>query len=120
MFLVMSIIGCAAMIPINITMSHSNSTYSKSLSAFATMTPQYVSTNGIWSQVICAWVLDIIVAFFLWWNYKAILALRRKYFQSPDYQRSLHARTLMVCRARHRLYLIVTRLANLLLSPIDH
>lgn len=95
MFLVMSIVGCAVMIPINIILSRSNS-YTKGLSVFATMTPQYVSTNGIWSQVICAWIFDIIVALFLWWNYKAVLALRRRYFQSSDYQRSLHARTLMI------------------------
>lgn len=94
-FVVLSIIGCLVMIPINITQSGHND-FTKTLSAFSTMTPLYVTTNAIWSQVVCAWVFDIIVAFFLWRNYKAVLALRRRYFESPDYQRSLHARTLMV------------------------
>ncbi|KAL5357708.1 hypothetical protein BJX96DRAFT_172782 [Aspergillus floccosus] len=93
-FIFLSIIGCGVMIPINITQSNGDGV--PGLSAFATMTPLYATTNSIWSQVVCAWLFDIIVAFFLWRNYKAVLALRRKYFQSSDYQRSLHARTLMI------------------------
>ncbi|KAF9889047.1 hypothetical protein FE257_008024 [Aspergillus nanangensis] len=93
-FIFLSIIGCGVMIPLNLTQSNNSST--ASLSAFATMTPLYVTTNAIWSQVVCAWAFDIIVAFFLWRNYKAVFVLRRKYFQSSDYQRSLHARTLMI------------------------
>jgi hypothetical protein len=96
-FIILSIIGCGVMIPVNITKS--NGSDISSLSAFATMTPLYVTTEAIWSQVICAWAFDIIIAYFLWRNYKAVTALRRKYFQSSDYQRSLHARTLMVCCA---------------------
>ena len=101
-FLVMSVIGLAVMIPVNTVLSrsnYSNSTGGKSSSAskaFTTMTPLYVSSKAIWSQVICAWAFDIIVGFFLWWNYRAIVGLRRRYFKSPEYQRTLHARTLMV------------------------
>ncbi|KAL1968332.1 hypothetical protein VTN77DRAFT_1861 [Rasamsonia byssochlamydoides] len=94
MFLVLSIIGCAVLIPINI--SQSGGAVTQGFSAFATMTPMYVSTEAIWSQVICAWAFDAIVVFFLWQNYRGVLALRRRYFQSPEYQMSLHARTLMV------------------------
>jgi hypothetical protein len=94
-FIFLSIIGCGVMIPINITQSNGDGV--PGLSAFTAMTPLYATTNAIWSQVICAWLFDIIVVFFLWRNYKAVLALRRKYFQSSDYQRSLSARTLMVC-----------------------
>lgn len=82
------------MIPLNLTQSNKDS--KANLPAFVTMTPLYVSVQAIWGQVICAWAFDLIVAFFLWKNYKAVYALRRKYFQSSDYQRSLHARTLMV------------------------
>lgn len=96
-FIILSIIGCGVMIPVNLTQS--NGSGISSLSAFATMTPLYVTTEAIWSQVICAWAFDIILAYFLWRNYKAVTALRRKYFESSDYQRSLHARTLMVCYA---------------------
>ncbi|KAJ5760704.1 hypothetical protein N7520_007860 [Penicillium odoratum] len=95
-FICMSIIGCAIMIPVNLAESKSNANYS-SLSVLELMTPLYVTnTMAIWSQVACAWAFDIIVVFFLWRNYRAVRALRRKYFQSSDYQRSLHARTLMI------------------------
>ncbi|KAL4810295.1 hypothetical protein BDV18DRAFT_130704 [Aspergillus unguis] len=91
-FIFLSIIGCGVMIPVNLVQSNSP----KDTNAFATMTPLYITTNAVWSQVICAWAFDIIVAYFLWRNYRAVLKLRRRYFESSDYQRSLHARTLMI------------------------
>ncbi|KAJ5888015.1 hypothetical protein N7495_008056 [Penicillium taxi] len=95
-FIIMSIIGCAIMIPVNVIESRSNS-FTESLSAFSTMTPLYVtSTTAIWSQVACAWVFDIIISFFLFRTYQAVRKMRRQYFQSSDYQRSMHARTLMI------------------------
>ncbi|PYH77266.1 DUF221-domain-containing protein [Aspergillus uvarum CBS 121591] len=93
-FIFLSIIGCGVMIPLNLTQSQGDTV--SQFGAFATMTPLYVSTDAIWGQVVCAWLFDIIVVFFLWRNYKGVLSLRRKYFQSADYQRSLHARTLMI------------------------
>ena len=93
-FIFMSIVGCSIMIPVNLTQS--DGALKQGFSAFSTMTPLYVSTTAVWSQVACAWAFDIIIAFFLWGNYRAIVRLRRNYFESADYQRSLHARTLMV------------------------
>ncbi|KAJ5167978.1 uncharacterized protein N7482_003572 [Penicillium canariense] len=94
-FILFSIIGCLIMIPVNITQS--NTAYSSALTTFSKMTPLSVfNQTAIWSQVVCAWCFDIILAFFLWRNYKAVRNLRRQYFQSSEYQRSLHARTLMV------------------------
>lgn len=81
------------MIPVNLTRSNEVN----GSNAFSTMTPLYLETNAIWSQVVCAWAFNIIIAYFLWRNYKGVLGLRRRYFESSDYQRSLHARTLMVC-----------------------
>lgn len=93
-FLVLTVIGCLVMIPINITESDEGMT--QDLSTFSTMTPMYVFSEALWSHVACAWGFDAIVAYFLWRNYKAVAVLRKRYFQSSDYQRSLHARTLMV------------------------
>ncbi|KAJ5590779.1 hypothetical protein N7450_004751 [Penicillium hetheringtonii] len=94
--IIMSIIGCLVMIPVNVTQSQDFQSKSD-MSALNDMTPLHVlKANAMWSQVACAWVFDIIIAFFLWRNYRAVRALRRQYFQSSDYQRSLHARTLMI------------------------
>ncbi|EEH04796.1 DUF221 domain-containing protein [Histoplasma capsulatum G186AR] len=92
MFLVLSIIGCLVMIPVNVSQSSSPA----GISAFATMTPQFVSTRAMWSHVVCLWIFDVVVAYFLWRNYKVVSALRRHYFESSDYQESLHAKTLLI------------------------
>lgn len=95
-FILLSLIGCVVMIPVNLTESKGN-TELKGITTFSNMTPLYIQNpSAIWSQVACAWAFDIIVAYFLWRNYKAVRDLRRKYFQSSDYQRSMHARTLMI------------------------
>ncbi|KAL1957909.1 hypothetical protein VTO42DRAFT_5301 [Malbranchea cinnamomea] len=88
-FLILSVLGCAIMIPINLSASDSGP--SQILTAFTTMAPK-----ALWSHIACVWIFDIIVAYFLWRNYCAVRNLRRRYFQSSDYQRSLHARTILV------------------------
>ena len=93
-FVSLGLIGLLVMIPVNITMR--NKGISGGLDAFAIMTPLYVFGNGLWSQVVCAWAFDIIVCYFLWHNYRRVRTLRRNYFESQEYQRSLHARTLIV------------------------
>ncbi|KAJ9214457.1 hypothetical protein DTO166G4_3861 [Paecilomyces variotii] len=93
-FICLSIIGCTVMIPVNLAESSSEQT--AQFSKFSLMTPMYVSTTAIWSQVVMAWAFDAIAIYFLWRNYVGICALRRRYFESSEYQRSLHARTLMV------------------------
>lgn len=60
------------------------------------MTPQFMAGQIFWAMVACAWMIDIVVCLFLWWNYRAVARLRREYFESKDYQNSLHARTLMI------------------------
>lgn len=93
MFIIISIIGCGVMIPVNVVDSN------KSIStgaALAVMTPQFVFGSAYWAHVVCAWVFDIIIAYFLWHNYRRVRRLRRQYFASSEYQRSLHARTLMI------------------------
>ncbi|KAI1933653.1 hypothetical protein LOZ66_005583 [Ophidiomyces ophidiicola] len=95
MFLVLSLVGCAIMIPVNVTGSERS--ISKTASIFSTMTPMYVfSYKALWTHIALAWIFDAIVAFFLWHNYRAMGRLRRAYFQGPDFQQSLHARTIMV------------------------
>ncbi|KAI5295143.1 hypothetical protein KEM55_006318, partial [Ascosphaera atra] len=95
MFLVLSVLGCGIMIPVNIKESKVDSAPS-GLSAFTLMTPMYVFNDSLWSQVACAWAFDGIVCGFLWWTYRAMCRLRRQYFESPEYKMSLHARTLLI------------------------
>lgn len=91
-FLCMSVIGCAILIPVNMTQSvrFSSDTW------LIRLTPNTAWNNAQWATVLCAWLFNVIVIGFLWWNYRKILHLRREYFESTEYQQSLHARTLMV------------------------
>lgn len=93
-FLILGIIGLLVMIPVNV--GDREKSISSGLDAFAIMTPLYVFGNGLWAQVVCAWIFDAIVCYFLWHNYRRVHRLRRDYFQSQDYQQSLHARTLLI------------------------
>ncbi|KAI9686879.1 MAG: hypothetical protein M1822_002632 [Bathelium mastoideum] len=98
MFAVLTVVGCAIIIPVNIKggfASGHGKTFND-ISSFMKLTPQYVSGNFFWAFVVSAYLFDIIICYFLWSNYRAILRLRRNYFQSADYQKSLHSRSLMV------------------------
>ncbi|MCJ1385080.1 hypothetical protein MMC17_008198 [Xylographa soralifera] len=94
-FLVLSIVGCGILIPVHIFESSGYPTGSPTQRAFATMTPQYVlEGTPMWSHVVCTWVFDITIVFFLWRNYRAVAELKKQYFKSLDYRMSLHSRTL--------------------------
>lgn len=99
MFIVLAIVGCAIIIPIDVTKSVA---FQKDLAngntptAIFLMTPQFLFGDIFWVFVALAYIFDIIVCAFLWWTYRAVHRLRRKYLESPDYQNTLHSRTLMI------------------------
>jgi hypothetical protein len=91
-FLAITILGCGILIPINLSQGQKF----PSSNAVSKVTPVYTFGSANWGMTICAWLFNIILAGYLWWNYKAVLRLRRQYYDSPEYKSSLHARTLMV------------------------
>ncbi len=68
----------------------------KSKAAIFLMTPKDLLGSIFWVFVAFAYVVDIVVCGFLWWTYRAVYALRRNYMESPEYQNSLHSRTLLI------------------------
>lgn len=95
LFLVLSVLGVGILVPIHIKYYHQYGTAPDKW--VAKITPLYVREGPIWAQVVIAWLFNGIICFFLWWNYRKILRLKRLYFESEEYQSSLHARSLMVC-----------------------
>ncbi|TGO39847.1 hypothetical protein BHYA_0047g00510 [Botrytis hyacinthi] len=91
-FLCITVVGCGILIPINMSQGQ----WATGADFVSRVTPVNVWGSNNWGMTICAWLFDLIVIFFLWWNYRAVLNLRRTYFESADYQASLHARTLMI------------------------
>ncbi|TVY73510.1 Uncharacterized protein LSUE1_G007784 [Lachnellula suecica] len=94
-FLVLTVIGCGILIPINLLKAATDSSWTGQ-KPVSKVTPVNVYGNDVWGMVICAWLFNAVIAGFLWWNYKAILRLRRQYYDSHEYRASLHARTLMI------------------------
>ncbi|ROT41768.1 DUF221-domain-containing protein [Sodiomyces alkalinus F11] len=93
MFLVLSLFVLAVLIPVNLTQADE---IGSGRTWIARLTPALVWGEGQWSQVAIAYIMNTTVMFFLWWNYRKVLHLRRRYFESEEYQNSLHSRTLMM------------------------
>ena len=101
MFLALSAVGFLLLLPANVISADRSQIKQGSggQNYFATMTPQYIGQKrhgSLWVHVASVWAIDLIVGFFLWWNYVAVTSLRRQYFESPEYLMSLHSRTLMI------------------------
>ncbi len=97
MFITVTVVCIGVILPTNvITNRHSKMASSHGASGFWTATtPQYTRGAGLWVHVVCMYLINAIVAFFLWRTYRKVTQLRRNYFESPDYLQSLHSRTLM-------------------------
>ncbi|KAK2608609.1 hypothetical protein QQS21_002835 [Conoideocrella luteorostrata] len=98
MFLVLALIGVGILVPVNLTnfIDYGGKDNPVKTEWMLKITPQNVRGAPIWSVVVVGYLFNIVVMGFLWWNYRKVLHLRRLYFESDDYQHSLHARTLML------------------------
>ncbi|KAK4198372.1 hypothetical protein QBC40DRAFT_178837 [Triangularia verruculosa] len=88
-FAVLTVLGCSILIPINWTRTAMDDVWLNRI------TPNMVWGTAHWATVSVAWIFNIVICGFLWWNYRKVVQLRRKYYESEEYQQSLHSRTLM-------------------------
>lgn len=99
-FTCVTIVGCGVIIPVNLISGKDDAatftSQGDTVTVFTRLTPSYVYGEVYWAFIILAYVFDIIICFFLWRNYRGVHRLRRAYFESPEYQRSLHSRTLLI------------------------
>jgi hypothetical protein len=95
-FLILAVIGCAVLIPINVAGGHALYSQWSNIATLMKFTPQYIFGQKFWAYVCLAYVFQALVFFFIWRNYRSVLRLRRTYFNSQDYRSSLHSRTLLV------------------------
>ncbi|KAF4587907.1 DUF221 domain protein [Ophiocordyceps camponoti-floridani] len=94
MFLVLALVGIAILVPVNVT---NTAAYDGQHGEWSMrITPRGVWGAPQWAQVVVAWLFDLIIIGFLWFNYRSVLRLRRQYFETDEYQNSLHSRTLML------------------------
>lgn len=90
LFLALTLIGCGILVPVNLI----NGKKSKGLYK---ITPLNTFGRSNWATVAVAWLVVFTMMGILYWEYRAVLRLRRQYYDSMEYKTSLHARTLMVC-----------------------
>ena len=95
-FVLVTILAVAILLPANVISSKKHINQIVGHGFLNLSTPQYVTTPALWVHVVCAWAINIIVAFFLWRNYTAVTRMRRQYFESAEYLTALHSRTLML------------------------
>ncbi|KAI1176568.1 hypothetical protein F4777DRAFT_263679 [Nemania sp. FL0916] len=95
LMIVLSVIGLGVYIPLNVTQNTKNQILDKT-NVFIRLTPLGVWGSACWAHVIVSYIFDILVCAFIWWNYRAVTRLRQQYLDSPEYQESLHSRTLMI------------------------
>ncbi|KAI0109498.1 hypothetical protein GGR51DRAFT_558191 [Nemania sp. FL0031] len=93
-FLIIAVLGTAVLLPIYWTKTILDKDSTQKW--FLRLTPINVWGEPIWALVVIGYLFNIVICGFLWWNYRQIFRLRRLYFESEDYQRSLSARTLML------------------------
>ncbi|TPX12456.1 uncharacterized protein E0L32_006868 [Thyridium curvatum] len=74
MFVIMAILGCAVLIPVNYTKAFR---YGDPVWLLL-LTPMNVLGQPNWVQVVLIWLYTIIVAGFLWWNYRKLFDIPKK------------------------------------------
>ncbi|KAK8089776.1 hypothetical protein PG997_004737 [Apiospora hydei] len=92
-FAVLAVLSCAILLPINWTKNVQQDQPSLLLMR---MTPIAVWGKNTWGLVIVGYLSNAVICGFLWWNYRKVVELRRYYFETEEYQHSLHSRTLML------------------------
>lgn len=108
-FLILTVLGCCIVIPVNVTCNRkafNNITQNpdpKSPPAskqewYALTSSQLVFGNCVYGHITLAYAFSLIILGLLWKNYREITKLRKRYYDSPEYMNSLHARSLMVRR----------------------
>ncbi|TKX26371.1 hypothetical protein C1H76_1333 [Elsinoe australis] len=97
MMTALAIIGCGILLPTNIVAGRGMTRSFSGIEFLPRLTPQFLyQSSAFWAYVVVAYLFDGIICYFLWYNYRAIVRLRRNYFDSAEYQQSLASRTLLV------------------------
>lgn len=97
-FAILTVLGCGVLIPINVigtnaTVKSDTLTTSNPL---LRLTIYYLTGNRLIPHIAFSYVFTILLMYLIWVNYRKVVHLRQTYFNSDEYQASLHARTLMV------------------------
>lgn len=101
MFLCIGVLCCAVLIPVNVVYNLKN-VKAANRNYLLMLTMENVRGDWLWAHVVGTYLLTLIVFWFVWRNYSAIVALRWQWFRSKTYQEQLHARSLLITSVSKR------------------
>ncbi|GAA5914365.1 uncharacterized protein JCM6883_003166 [Sporobolomyces salmoneus] len=101
MFLCIGVLCCAVLIPVNVVYNLKN-VKAENRNYLLMLTMENVRGDWLWAHVVGTYLLTLIVFWFIWRNYSAIVTLRWQWFRSKTYQESLHARSLLITSVSKR------------------
>ncbi|GJJ74782.1 calcium permeable stress-gated cation channel [Entomortierella parvispora] len=97
-FVIMAVIGCGALIPINIistTRSQVEDQPPPDKISLLTMAG-VVDFDWLWAHVAATWMFSLVLIFAMLHGYRSFLKFRIQYFESTSYQENMASRTLML------------------------
>ncbi|KAG6920196.1 hypothetical protein DXG01_004965 [Tephrocybe rancida] len=97
LFLGIAFLTCSVLIPINVTYNLKN-TDAKKRDILSILTIRDVNGNLLYAHVAVTYLITLMIIGFVHIHWKAMIALRRTWFRSPEYLESFYARTLTVRR----------------------
>ncbi|KAF8939977.1 hypothetical protein EDD21DRAFT_400195 [Dissophora ornata] len=97
-FLIMAVVGCGVLIPINVIATiraQTNGAMPADKIAMLTMAG-ITDFKWFWAHVACVWFFSLVMFFAMYHGYKSFLKFRIRYFESEAYQEDMASRTIML------------------------
>ena len=98
-FITLAVIGCAVAIPVNVIFnlrSPMNNSVTTASDILMLLTPIFVTGTPLIANIVLGYVFNGVVFFFLWWNFRKVVDIRRQVFSTDAYQTALYRRTLLI------------------------
>ncbi|KAL1916275.1 uncharacterized protein VTP21DRAFT_5892 [Calcarisporiella thermophila] len=103
MFFYMTVVGILVIIPVNIvgTLRSNDGDAPGGEIRLLSVADLDNDDRWYWAHVGVTWIFSTLIYYMLFSQYKSVVALRRKYFESEEYRRSIHSHTVMVLNVPH-------------------
>src|SRR5690606_3925115 len=101
LFIVLAIVGCCVLIPINVvgTSNSADNNLNGTIpeDKIGLLSIKYVlDPKWLWAHVAMTWTFTLVLFWFFWQAYQSFLDYRIGYFRSDEYQTNMASRTLML------------------------
>lgn len=94
----LAMLACALLIPCDVAynLKYKPSDLATSSNTLAMMSITNLSGSWLYVHVVYGYLVTFMVLYVIYVNYKTVVRLRWQWFRSPEYQNSMHARSIMM------------------------